>query len=801
MNVHKTSTKALTINLREDANVKTLSLPTKAESITFTGRGKLIFSGTSITFPTDTTINIEIIGTNAKPFAIRSAAKKTLNINKAVSNLGTIGGTATTVLNVNTDLTAAGVASFKEVNIAEEKILTSNGNVSGVAMLNGTLKLANAKSTAAVTNIGTAKLMLEDTNGAIAKATIKNIETALTAAVVNESNEAVILDSGRTILWAGGNIDFTEKITVENTTSTSQKLDAFLYSKDIRAEYANTLTLSDGTNPRNYPNFELALKAMTDQTKDYVVTVNENTTTAKFVLPTKANSITIMSEPETKTITLTNITTVSAKTPLKLENIRIESTKPYTLSTTSDLTLDNFASDSVTAVNGGAAAALTLGETTPIAKISGFGTTKVTSEFRTGSTFSTTALELTETANLIVSSTKTPASVKTINGAEGSAITFDANFTPIKVTGTTADSISGTIKLKANEAIDENTVLFTSKYTGNNVFNVTEIQPETELSYTVTSISGKVYMKPILFEINGFGYALWTDVTTAIESIKSGEAQYTVTLLDDADINGALRLPRAGTYGKLTIASENKTLTFIGSITLTGELEVQNTNLDSARNNTSYKYTISAGRYAFTAENADLDLASITSTADVTLKNTSINGTVRAGKLTVNGTNTIFGTITATELCSTEGAELDILSNARGVMSITRNGITENSEEITIKLVDESGNAATAENLSIIASSFKGEYNGQLKLSTENGEYSIMLVNNKLVLADSITASNGLIEEDEETETSEEEPTDDPNEETPEDGSSDPSEEGASDDSDNGSGETEKDDTFDEMSA
>ncbi len=761
-----------TITLYNDVTASKFTIPSKANSITFTGTGSLDLNMTSLTAPVDVTFDVEVNGTNAKPLAIKSATKKTLTFNKAVSNIGTISGTATSILNINADITAAGISSFKEVIVAEEKILTSNGNVSGVVLLNGTLKLTDPKSTAVITNIGNAKLMFADTNGTIAKATVKNIENALEIAVVDEEGAVLTLDSGRTVLWAGGNINFTEKITIENTTAASKTLNAFLYAKDIRAEYAGTLTLSDGTTSTNYPNFELALKEMTDKTKDYVVTVNENTSTAKFVLPAlaKAQSVTIKSENEAKTITLTNITAVSAKTPLTLENIKLESTKPYTISTTSDLTLDRFASDSITAVRGGAKATLTLGETTPIDKVSGFGTTKVTSEFRTGTMFTTTDLELTETANLVVSNTKAPATAKTLNGAEGSVITLDTGFTPIKVTGTTADSISGTIKLKATEAIDENTVLFTTKYAGNNVFDVTEIQPQTELDYTVTSISGKAYMKPIVFEMNNTGYALWTDVMTVIENVKMSEAQYTVKLLDSTNINGALKLPKAGTYGKLTITSESKTLTFTGSITLTGELEIANTNLVSARNTTSSKYTISAGKYPFTAENTDLSLASITSTADVTLKNTRTSGTVRAGKLTLNGEDTILGTITANELGSTEeGTVLNILSNTRGVMSITKNGISENSEEITIKLVDESENAVTAENLSIIASSFTGNYNGELKLSTENGEFSIILSRNKLVLADSETAANGLLEFDpDEDETAETDPAEEPNE-NPED--------------------------------
>ena len=793
-----------TITLNTDVTEPRFILPKTAKSITINGTGSLTTAVTNIAVPVDTTIGCEIKQSAGKAIALRSAANTTLTLS-AENSFGAVSGTRTSTLVISEDAEALSIATFGTVNVEDGKTLTVTSRLSAVTSLNGAVKLPTAKTTAATVTAGNAEIIL--TNDDIAKVTLADVTNKLNVKVVDENNEAVKLASGTIVLYSTK--DISEKTTIENITNDDKELNAFYYKKNkaIKAEWADAITLSYSDTSRKFPNMELALESITDKNTDYTITLNTDITASTFALPAAARSVTIKSENEAKTITLTNITSVSAKTPLKLENIKLESTKPYTISTTSDLTLDRFASDSITAVRGGAKATLTLGETTPIDKVSGFGTTKVTSEFRTGTMFTTTDLELAETANLVVSNTKAPATAKTLNGAEGSVITLDAGFTPIKVTGTTADSISGTIKLKATEAIDENTVLFTTKYAGNNVFDVTEIKPQTELDYTVTSISGKAYMKPIVFEMNNTGYALWTDVMTVIENVKMSEAQYTVKLLDDADINGAMKLPKAGTYGKLTISSESKTLTFTGSITATGELEIANTNLVSARNTTSSKYTISAGKYQFAAENADLSLASITSTADVTLKNIRTSGTVRAGKLTLNGENTILGTITANELGSTEeGTVLNILSNTRGVMRITKNGIAENSEEITIKLVDESENAVMAENLSIIASSFTGNYSGELKLSTENGEFSIILSRNKLVLADSFTAANGLLEADEEesddTDTSEEEPA----EETPEDNSDDaPSEEDAPNDEDTSDNdineETESSDMTEELSA
>ena len=796
-------------------------LPKTAKSITINGTGTLTTAVTSIAAPVDTTIGCTIKHSADKAIALKAAANTTLTLS-AENTFGAVSGARTSVLNVNENIETASIATFGSVNIAEEKVLTVSGRLSAVSSLNGAVKLPTVKTTAATVTAGNAEIILVEGN--IAKVTLADVTEKVNVKVVDENDEAVKLSSGAIVLYSTR--DISEKVTVENTTDDGKELNAFFYKKKkaIKAEWADAVTLSYGETSRKFPNTELALEAINDKTKtvDYTLTLNTNLNASALALPAYAKSLRITSADETKTIDLTNVTMISAKTPLTLENVRIESTKPFTISTTSDLTLENFVSDSIAAVRGGTKAVLELGTTSPIDKVSGFGTIKLSGEFRTGTTFTATALELTETADLIVSNTKAAASAKTLRGAEGSVITLDSGFTPIKVTGTTTDSISGSIKLRANEEVTDTTILFAAKYAGNNVFDVTEIQPDGK-ECVVTSISGKAYMKPIVFEFSGEKYALWTDVMTVIENVKMSEAAYTVALLDDVNVNGALKLPRTGTYRKLTITSDGKTLSFTGNITATGELEIMNTNLDAVKNSVSCKYTISAGRNPFTSENSDLGLASISGTADTTLKNTAISGAVRAGKLTLNGTDTILGTITATELCSVEdGTVLNILANTRGVMSITKNGITENSEDITIKLIDSDKNAVSAANKAVIASNFKGSYNGQLILSDENGVYSIVLVKGKLILADNATIAANSFDDiaddidadlpDDETDaddtdgdTSEEETSDDSsdddtaedNENTEDDANDVPDEE-----TEDGSEQNEGDaDTSDDMSA
>ncbi len=810
-----------TLTLNTSVTEPKFVLPKTAKSITINGTGTLTTAVTSIAAPVDTTIGCTIKQSADKAIALKAAANTTLTLS-AENTFGAVSGARTSALNVNENIETASIATFGSVNIAEEKVLTVSGKLSAVSSLNGAVKLPTVKTTAATVTAGNAEIILVEGN--IAKVTLADITTTVNVRVVDENNDTVDLASGTVVLYSTK--DISEKVTVENTTDDGKELNAFFYKKNkaIKAEWADAVTLSYGETSRKFPNAELALEAINDKTKtvDYTLTLNTNLNASALALPAYAKSVRITSADETRAIDLTNVTTISAKTPLTLENVRIESTKPFTISTTSDLTLENFVSDSIAAVRGGTKAVLELGTTSPIDKVSGFGTIKLSGEFRTGSTFTTTALELTETADLIVSNTKAAASAKTLKGAEGSVITFDSGFTPLKVTGTTADSISGAIKLRANEEVTDTTILFAAKYAGNNVFDVTEIQPDGK-ECVVTSISGKAYMKPIVFEFSGERYALWTDVMTVIENVKMSEAAYTVTLLDDVNVNGTLKLPRTGTYRKLTITSDSKTLSFTGNITATGELEIMNTNLNAVKNSVSCKYTISAGRNPFTSENSDLGLAGISGTADTTLKNTAMSGAVRAGKLTLNGTDTILGTITATELCSDEqGTVLNALANARGVMSITKNGITESSEEITIKLVDSDKNAVPAANKAVIASSFRGSYNGQLILSDENGVYSIVLVKGKLILADNATIAANSFDDiaddidadlpDDETDaddtdedTSEEETSDDSSDddtaednENTEDDADDVSEEETEDGSEQNEGDA---DTSDDMSA
>ncbi|MGN0609589.1 MAG: leucine-rich repeat protein [Oscillospiraceae bacterium] len=805
LNSCKNSSNDIVITLLDDCALTSVTLPTKAKSITFNGTGALDLNTAKLTVPANTIFDVEINGTNATPLAIKVSANKTLDINKPVTNLGAIGGASTATLNVNTDLEAAGAATFKEVNIAEGKVLTSTGNVSSVTALNGTLKLPIAKSTAAITNIGTAKIILPETAGAVAKVTVKDVTDCLTISIVDTEGELITLDSGKTILWAGGTIDFTSKVEIENRTSTDQKLDAFLYSKDIRAEYANAVNVFDGSSDRLFPNLELAFKSMTGITKDYVVTLNENTSAAKITLPSKANSITITSSGDMKTISLTNVTSLSAKVPLTLENVNIESTKPFSLSASKDLTLGSFKSESISAIKGSSKFKLTMGETelryvsnTKTGEISspavsGFGTIDLNAAFKAGKTFTASALNLGASAELTIPSAKSTVSVKTLYGEEGSAVRLETGFTPAKLTGTAADSVTGRIKLVSDSIVSESTVIFAAKNVGENVFDVSEIQPSAIVDYTLAIISGKAYLRPVALDLNGSKYALWTDVVAAVETTKASTADYTIELLDDYSIGGAMKLPKSGTYNSITLTSSDKTLSFTGSVSLTGKLSIVDTNLRAVTSaGSEAKFTLTTGAHDFSAANVDLGLGAVSGTGRTTLENVTVNSTVKAGTLTLNGTDTIMGKITANELNSETGASVTTLYSSKGVLAISKYGITSASADITLRLTDANGTAVEMPAKAVIASTFKGSYNNELKLDAENGSFDIVVSGTKLVLAEQNTAADTQLKDEEASEEAAEE-TEDTSDDT-----SDDETEGTSDETSDDEAEGTSDETSDE---
>lgn len=293
-----------TITLCDTVTVSKLTLPKKAKDITFKGENPdvvLNLNLSVLTIPVDTTFDVIVKGVNSKPVAVSAAARKTLTLNKSFVNLGAVRGTNTSILNIGANITAASLASFKDVNVDENKILTVTGNVSGITNFSGTLQLTNTKSTAAVTTASGMYLdLVADSNGAVAKATISNAviptenndNCGLLIRILDSENGSLVeLVGGMTVLWSAGKTDFTENVRIENRSTVSHELSPFLYGREIKAEYAKAIKVYDGNEDSYYPNIESAFKAINNASTEYTVYLNEDVSVSKLTFPKNAGFI------------------------------------------------------------------------------------------------------------------------------------------------------------------------------------------------------------------------------------------------------------------------------------------------------------------------------------------------------------------------------------------------------------------------------------------------------------------------------------------------------------------------------
>lgn len=502
------------IKLYEEVYTNKLVFPAKANSITIDAVGIDLVSMKSVGLKLDMTmlnipVNMEfkvpVDGTNAKPLAIKAAAGKTLTFtNYSPENIGTISGTKTSKLCLNVDTEVMGISTFEKVQ-ADECKLTVTGNVTGVNELNGTLALTNARSAANITSIGTADIMLTDTDGANAKVTVSNVNEKLTISIVDADGNLIPLENGRTILTAGSTADLKGKVFIANKSASGKELTAYRYGKTIKAEYSESAVLSDENGEiGKYPNLALALAAASEA-KDYTITLNGDVCETSLVLPTKASSLTIKSD-ETHTLDIGNTAAVSAKIPLTLENINIRGAKSCTVTASADLKFSGVKSDCISAIKGNAHSTLTIlnsdisyttktGTASP--NITGFGTVGIDGAFTVGATFTVKTLKLGTNAVFTVPTGKSSVSTVALSGEDGAKMHLSTGFTPIRITGTTEDAVTGKITITSDERFDESVCIFVTKTLGTAEFDVSNIIPEGAGAddYTLAVLGGKAYLK------------------------------------------------------------------------------------------------------------------------------------------------------------------------------------------------------------------------------------------------------------------------------------------------------------------
>lgn len=534
------------IILNDDITVSKLTLPKTANSIVFNGSGSLKLNMTALAIPVNTSFFADIVGTNARPLAITVAAGKTLEIGCVTANIGAVKGANTSALYVNKSNTFDSVASFGEVIVRNKAVLTVKGNVTAVKLLRGTIAFPNAKSTATITTAEDSAVILTDNNGTAAKVTVSDVIGTLTVKFVDSDNKVISLQSGRSILIAGGKTDFTDKITVENASTSSKTLNAFLYGKDIRAEYAGAITLSDGTDTRNYPNLDLAVKAVNDVSKDYTFTLNENITVSKLTIPKTAKSITFDGTGYLKL----NMTALALPVDTTFEiNLVGKNTKPLAITVAAGKTLDLSSALNIGAVKGSKTSVLNINNYATIGGISTFGEVNVADKVAVSVEGNVTAVTHFNGA-LWLKNPKYTANIT--NFGTGEVVLYDIGGKIAKVTVGNVDE-NGELKVKITDNLFNTLDLAggrTLLYAGGKADFTDRITIE-NTSTTAKKLTAFLYGKEIRAEY-AEAITLYNDeieignypnLDLAFKEIGNSKGDYTVTLNDGIAVS-KLTLPK-----------------------------------------------------------------------------------------------------------------------------------------------------------------------------------------------------------------------------------------------------------------
>ena len=437
-------------------------------------------------------------------------------------------------------------------------------------------------------------------------------------------------------------------------------------TKRLESNFTVSYVENDKTVTVAADKWEDVLKVMTNKNTDYVVYLNNDVEVKKLTFPTaaKAKSIAVYST-RGKTIT-TGAASVTLPIDTTFGNISIESTaKTFTITASKNLDINDFHSEKLKTLKGGAKSVLTFNEgahNTVKADISGFGTILVNDEAELLGTVKATTLKLNDSAIVVVNNNSVTFTNIEIAGEEAimASICYGTdNFKPITVTGNiTAENNASKIRIYKRDEKNivsfsaEQTVLTAKTASLANVEVYEDSMPEGEINYTLARVGSDIKLLAeklkvvTLYEEGGMNetvYAQWSDVLSTIAAnAKAGQKdnEYHVTLLDDYNMNGVFKMPAAKTYSSLNLSSEQsvKTITFTGNITLTGFTIFNNIKLDAQKKSgKEFKptnFTIAAGRNSLQLEYVNANIKSITSSGEVQLTGTTV-GAVTANSVMV----------------------------------------------------------------------------------------------------------------------------------------------------------------------
>lgn len=282
INAHANKKADYEVELLVDISEDALTFPTNAASVTLTGEGKLTLAAKLVKLlpKTSLTVDTAIVNEKNKAVAFTMPAKSVLTIGAGADvNFGAITGKSTAELNILADTAAASIATFKNVNIANDAILTVSGKISGVTGLSGTVKITGYKTSnsAKITNIGNAHFILTmgkvSGKDAVAALTVTKIADGLTLTVADAKGSEAEIASEMKVALSAKTDDISDKIIITNTESESgEPFVAMQFDKEIRAISPKDAPKLD-LNGKKYYSWSEMIADITDDSKDQTITL------------------------------------------------------------------------------------------------------------------------------------------------------------------------------------------------------------------------------------------------------------------------------------------------------------------------------------------------------------------------------------------------------------------------------------------------------------------------------------------------------------------------------------------------
>ena len=340
---------------------------------------------------------------------------------------------------------------------------------------------------------------------------------------------------------------------------------------------------------------------------------------------------------------------------------------------------------------------------------------------------------------------------------------YDDGFTPITINGNASGKLA--VSKCENEKFENGQLLIVSKTADTSAFDVTASAPDDGYEYVLSRKASNLYIKKVVLNVQEFvphtydtvldkySFAEWSDLVNTINAKKQANIEYSVSLTDDYDVNGPLTMPKAGTYARIVLGSNDqnniRTLTFTGNITMTGDANFTNIKLNSVKKvknvNTPTKFKIAAGKYKLDNLNnveapmltditgtgfvgvAYCDLNANISAQNIELSDSKIGGNVTAkNTLSVYGEVSVGKNISALTVASYEdGAKLSVVKGRK--FTIGKGGVHTENESITLTVLDANGKAYSVPAMGAIAT-IAGNYAGDFKLSDDCGGDKLTVV-------------------------------------------------------------------------